>query len=491
MRSVKPEHVFELGFEGIQASPRHKSGIAVRFPRILRWRKDKPASEADTIDTLRAILNSTEAMHRRVDEDVCRLSEWFESRGWAPFEFQREVWRAYLAGESGLIHAATGTGKTLAAWWGPLLEYIAELAPRPAAGTARGDVATARSPLRVLWITPLRALAADTAEALGEPLDDLGHSVDARVAHRRHIGGSARGRASGCRRRSSPRRKVSRCCFPATMQRSIFTDLRVVVVDEWHELMGTKRGVQIELALARLRALCPRPRTWGLSATIGNLDEARERTARRRTVARARRIVRGVETKKIVVDSLIPPVIERFPWAGHLGTQMVPQVVDAIEEGETAIVFTNTRSQTEIWYQAILAERPDWAGTIALHHGSLDRKARDWVEKGCAPAPALCRCHVDRSTLASISHRSIACCRSEVRRESRGSCSAQGAAGIGRCDEPRHVRADEYARAARGCGGARRHRAGAIEARLSSGASARCPRAAPRDRRLRRRLRAR
>jgi ATP-dependent Lhr-like helicase len=107
--------------------------------------------------------------------------------------------------------------------------------------------------------------------------------------------------------------------------------------------------------------------------------------------------VRGVEPKTVVVDSLIPPVIERFPWAGHLGTQLVAQVVTAIEEGDTSIVFTNTRSQTEIWYQAILAERPEWAGMIALHHGSLDRKRREWVEEGLRTAKL--RCVVATSSL--------------------------------------------------------------------------------------------
>jgi ATP-dependent Lhr-like helicase len=150
----------------------------------------------------------------------------------------------------------------------------------------------------------------------------------------------------------------------------------------------------MELALARLRALQPPVRSWGLSATIGNLDEAREALL---GVGVAGRVVRGVEPKKVVVDALIPPWTERFPWAGHLGTQMLPQVIEAIEEGESAIVFTNTRSQTEIWYQAILAARPDWAGVIALHHGSLERKTRDWVEKGLREGRL--RCVVATSSL--------------------------------------------------------------------------------------------
>jgi ATP-dependent Lhr-like helicase len=152
----------------------------------------------------------------------------------------------------------------------------------------------------------------------------------------------------------------------------------------------------VELALARLRHLQPTVRTWGLSATIGNLDEAKD------TLLGARfsgpgRIVRGVDPKNVVIDALIPPVAERFPWAGHLGTQMLPQVISAIDEGESAIVFTNTRSQTEIWYQAILAARPDWAGVIALHHGSLDRARREWVENGLRTGKL--RCVVATSSL--------------------------------------------------------------------------------------------
>jgi ATP-dependent Lhr-like helicase len=160
--------------------------------------------------------------------------------------------------------------------------------------------------------------------------------------------------------------------------------------------MGTKRGVQMELALAHLRSLQPGMRTWGLSATIGNLDDA-QRALQGVSRHSSARIVRGVEPKNVIVDSLIPPSIERFPWAGHLGTTMLPQVVAAIEEGRSAIVFTNTRSQTEIWYQAILGARPEWAGTIALHHGSLDRRQRDWVEDGLREGTL--RCVVATSSL--------------------------------------------------------------------------------------------
>jgi ATP-dependent helicase Lhr and Lhr-like helicase len=94
------------------------------------------------------------------------------------------------------------------------------------------------------------------------------------------------------------------------------------------------------------------------------------------------KLVQGKVDKDLRIDTLLPSSIERFPWAGHLGLRMLPQVVEEIDSAATTLVFTNTRSQSEIWYQAILGARPDWAGLIALHHGSLSREVRDWVEMG-------------------------------------------------------------------------------------------------------------
>lgn len=329
------------------------------------------------------------------------LDGWFASAGWRPFEFQREVWGAYACGQSGLVHAATGTGKTLAAWIGPLREWLIEVARDAPAPAAESTPATRRRgraaspPLRVLWITPLRALAADTAEALRAPLEGLGipWSLETRTGDT----------PAAVRSRQRSRLPTALVTTPESLTlllsredaRELFSTLRLVVVDEWHELMGTKRGVLLELALARLRGWRPELRLWGLSATIGNLEEA-ARTLLGPAGPDAR-IIRGVEPKSVIVDSLLPPTIERFPWAGHLGTQMLPQVIEAIEEGESAIVFTNTRSQTEIWYQAILAARPDWAGAIALHHGSLERKSREWVEDGLRRGAL--RCVVATSSL--------------------------------------------------------------------------------------------
>jgi ATP-dependent Lhr-like helicase len=324
---------------------------------------------------------------------LARLESWLAERGWTPFDFQREAWEAYRAGESGLIHAGTGTGKTYAAWLGPLLEWMEthepDLRPRRRA---------AAPSLRVLWLTPLRALAADTEAALRAPLTGLGipWSLERRT-------GDTTATVRDRQREKLPTALVT---TPESLSlllsrpdaRHLFAELRLVVVDEWHELLGNKRGVQTELALARLRGFRPALRAWGLSATLGNLEVALAALLGVGPDGRqSGRLVRGEAAKEVVVDSLIPETIERFPWAGHLGLKLLPQAIAAIEEGRTALVFTNTRSQTEIWYQAILEARPDWAGEIALHHGSLDRKVRDFVEAALS-AGAL-RCVVATSSL--------------------------------------------------------------------------------------------
>lgn len=318
---------------------------------------------------------SIAALSAASETALSRLERWFAGKGWTPFDFQREVWDAYRAGESGLIHAATGTGKTYAVWLAPLLEWM-ESHPDEAARPRRR---AASPPLRVLWLTPLRALAADTEAALRAPLLDLGlpWSLERRTGDTK----------ASVRDRQRSRLPTALVTTPESVSlllsrpdaKDLFSDLRLVVVDEWHELLGGKRGAQTELALARLQRFRPELRVWGLSATLGNLPVA---LAALLGPGRGGRLVRGEAPKEIRIDSLLPDTMERFPWAGHLGLKLLPRVVAAIEEGQTALVFTNTRSQTEIWYQELLEARPDWAGEIALHHGSLDRKVRDWVEDG-------------------------------------------------------------------------------------------------------------
>ena len=294
-----------------------------------------------------------------------RLEAWFAARGWRAFDFQREVRDAYLAGESGLIHSATGTGKTLAAFLGPLAEAIAE-------------GAQASPALRVLWITPMRALAGDTVASLANALEGAGlsWSLGARTGDTTAAERAKQARKLPTALVTTPE-SLSLLLSQAEARERLAT-LRAVIVDEWHELLGNKRGVQVELALARLRRWNPEIRTWGLSATLGNLDEALERLL----AGAPGRVVRGVSDKQVVIDTLMPDAVDRIPWAGHLGLAMLPEVVAALEASRSTLVFTNTRSQAETWYQAILEAKPEWAGLVALHHGSLDAEVRRWVEAG-------------------------------------------------------------------------------------------------------------
>ena len=299
------------------------------------------------------------------------IAAWFTARGWKPFAFQREVWRAIGKGQSGLLHATTGAGKTYAVWLGALQAFNEVLPLRPNA---------AAPPLTVLWLTPMRALAADTLRALQAALDGL-----AQVEHWR-VG--ARSGDTGAAERSMQNKRLPTVLITTPESLSlllaradagdVLDKLRLVVVDEWHELLGNKRGVQVQLALARLRRWNPELAVWGMSATLGNLHDAMHTLLGHRNGV----LVQGKLPRKLVVDSLLPPHAQRFPWAGHLGLTMLPQVIAEVESCSTTLVFTNTRSQSEIWYHAMLEARPDWAGRIALHHGSLDRAVREWVEIG-------------------------------------------------------------------------------------------------------------
>jgi len=332
------------------------------------------------------------------------VAEWFATPGWTPAPFQRRAWRAYLRGQSGLIHAPTGTGKTHAAWMGPIIEALHE----------RGHGQTRAEPgadgIRVLWLTPLRALATDTVRSLAEPLDALGlpWTVEKRTGD---VSSSVKAR----QRKRLPTALVttpeslSLLLSYADVRRQL-ASLRCVVVDEWHELMGSKRGIQTELCLAHLRSIAPTPgslRTWGCSATLGNLDEAmavlmgnasagfvsnpsptrtdRQRgghhTAGRRGAPNDQALlITAPQRKRIEVATLIPDTIERLPWAGHLGTKLVEAVCDELDQPGSALMFTNTRSQCELWFEAITQARPGWLGQVAMHHGSIDRSTRDQVE---------------------------------------------------------------------------------------------------------------
>lgn len=288
------------------------------------------------------------------------FGSWFADRGWSPLPFQREAWAAYGEGKSGLIHAPTGLGKTLAAWLGPVAAH----------GHEEG--------LRVLWLSPLRALAGDTVRGLQEALDGIGlrRKVEARTGDT----------SSGARARQKTKPPFALVTTPESLS-LMLTDaarcaqlagVRAIVVDEWHELLGSKRGVQAELCMARLRTLAPGLRVWGLSATIGNLEEAKRVLLG--SCADDGVLIHGRNRKRVVVETLMPEDVETFPWSGHLGVKLRSAVVERIEKARTTLLFTNTRAQTEIWFQELLDARPEWKDVLAMHHGSIDRADRESTE---------------------------------------------------------------------------------------------------------------
>lgn len=315
--------------------------------------------------------------HRLVLEEFSRL---LTAAGKEPFAFQKQTWRAYLQGEDGLVHAPPGTGKTLAALLGPVID---------GSSSGAAPATQAPSPLQLVWITPLRALATDLERSICDLLADL------RIPWRaeKRTGDSTSAQRTRQRARlpeiliTTPESLSVMLSWPDWSKH--FASLRAIVVDEWHELLGTKRGVQAELAIARLKGIVPSLRLWGLSATIGDLDGAMQ-TLLVGTPLPKRRRIDAKQSKKIEIDSIIPQQIERFPWAGHLGVRLAREVIPIIERSQTTLVFTNTRSQTELWYQALLAELPALAGQMAVHHGSIDRSLRGWIEENLQSGKLKC-----------------------------------------------------------------------------------------------------
>jgi len=293
-------------------------------------------------------------------------SAWFALHHWTPHAFQYKTWDAMAKGRSGLLNAPTGFGKTYAIWFGLLDHYY------------RQQKAAPKQRIHTLWITPLRALSKEIYKAAYRVSDDLGLDYDVQL----RTGDTP----AATRQRQKQKAPHALITTPESVHLMLaskdyhdyFSGLAFVVVDEWHELLGSKRGVLTELALSRLKAICPKLKIWGISATIGNLEEARD-------------ILLGPENKGILIkaalhkeirmETLFPDTLEKFPWSGHLGVHMIRKVLPVIYTYRSTLLFTNTRSQAEIWYQKLIEADPDLSGQIAMHHGSLSEEVRNWVEE--------------------------------------------------------------------------------------------------------------
>jgi ATP-dependent Lhr-like helicase len=329
------------------------------------------------------------------------IQQWYKQKNWHQFPFQKEMEEVYLAGNSGLLNAPTGSGKTFALFLPFLADFINK---HPDYKTRQNNG------LQMLWITPLRALTNDIRKAMQEVCDDLG--IPWKIATR--TGDTSAADKAALKKKlpevllttpESLHLMLAQKEYP-----KIFQSLQVLVVDEWHELLGTKRGVQVELGLSRLKALSSvagcelqvegkerrvenskltthipitigtQLKIWGISATIGNLEQAGDVLLGNDFPRDKIKMVRANVDKKLVIESIIPENIENYSWSGHIGLKLLPQVMDIVAKSKTTLIFTNTRSQSEIWYHAILDNYPEYAGVMAMHHGSLDNELRNWVE---------------------------------------------------------------------------------------------------------------
>ena len=298
---------------------------------------------------------------------------WFSNQGWKPFAFQKQTWTAFLQKKNGLLNAPTGSGKTYALWVPIVLDYLKK---NPDYKTKQ------KKGLKAIWITPLRALSVEIEQAAQRFADDIesGLTVGIRT-------GDTPQKVRAAQKKSMPDLLIT---TPESLQLLLssknydktFKNLSAVVVDEWHELLGTKRGVQMELALSRLKTVSKDLRIWGISATIGNLEQAREVLLGSNSEAFQNSVlIRANLKKKISVKSIIPEKMEKFPWRGHLGLHLIDEVVPIIKNSRTTLLFTNTRSQCELWFQKLMHKYPEFAGEVAMHHGSINKETRLWVEQ--------------------------------------------------------------------------------------------------------------
>jgi ATP-dependent helicase Lhr and Lhr-like helicase len=320
------------------------------------------------------------------------ISDWLHTKGFHAFPFQQEAWQYIIDGESGLVNAPTGCGKTFSVFLGAVIDFINH---HPHDYKTRS-----RNGLQLLWITPLRALAKDIGRAMEEVMAELNMSWKIGI----------RNGDTDTSERQRQKRQMPEVLIitPESLHLllaqkeypAVFKSLKIVAVDEWHEVIGSKRGVQVELALSRLAGLSrivrheasgvssedslltpdvSRLTIWGISATIGNLLQAKDVLLS--PLNKPGVIVKANIRKDIRVESVFPDEIEKYPWAGHLGIKLVDKVIPIINDSRTTLIFINTRGMSEMWYQALLNTAPELAGAIALHHGSIEQELRVWVEE--------------------------------------------------------------------------------------------------------------
>ena len=297
--------------------------------------------------------------------DITRALDWFAEKGWQPAAFQKRTWLAFQQGKSGLVNAPTGSGKTYALYLGALMDLL------------NSDQKGRRGPY-IFWVTPIRALAKEIKISIDKANAAFG------LNWRTEIRSGDTTTAQRKKQLTHPPEVLiitpesMHVIMAAKGYLTFYNGVYAVIIDEWHELMGSKRGVQAQLAISRIRGLNPQLRVWGISATIGNLEEGMDVLLGSSTGHRE--LIRSRFKKKTEVISIFPDDIEEYSWAGHLGLRLAEKVLPIIHSGQSTLIFTNTRAKCELWYHRLLELDESLAGDIAMHHGSIARHLRDWVE---------------------------------------------------------------------------------------------------------------
>lgn len=298
------------------------------------------------------------------------FTHWFAARGWAPRSHQLDMLDAARNGESALLIAPTGAGKTLAGFLPSLIDI----------GTRRRND---RSPaLHTLYISPLKALAVDVARNLTTPIAEMRLPITVET----RTGDTPPARRQ--RQRSSPpdilltTPEQLELLIGSENASTFFADLQCVIIDEAHAIAPGKRGDLVSLCLGALSAWQPNLRRVGLSATVADEEALAQWMIAQPRGGRAKaRIVRGPIGAQPEVNILLSE--ERIPWSGHTGRHAMAEVYEAIKGAGVSLVFVNTRFQAELSFQE-LWKINDENLAIALHHGSLDVGQRRKVEAAMA-----------------------------------------------------------------------------------------------------------
>ncbi len=298
----------------------------------------------------------------RKDDLPLPLADWFTARGWRPRPYQLAVLQWTQAGQSVLLTAPTGGGKTLAGFLPSLCELM------------RGDgTAQANGRLHTLYLSPLKALAVDVRRNLEAPIAEM--AVPIRVESR--TGDTPQSRRQRQRRNpphmllTTPEQLALLLSYRDAAK--YFSRLRYVVIDELHALVANKRGDLLALGLARLASMAPAARQVGLSATVA----APARMARFLDCAGPVAVVDGGPGPRPEIKVMAASA--RVPWSGHMTLHAMADIYDAIRGQQTTLVFVNTRAQAEVVFNHLWRLNEDTLA-IALHHGSLDVGQRRKVE---------------------------------------------------------------------------------------------------------------